>query len=106
MIRHGLPVVINHDEATALAELAEALFCSSLQPSDLPTAEEIRQAVTASLRAYDYNIIECACRMAEGYGECPEAACVRMRWCRAAVGAAYEFTAPRTTSATPQDGSG
>lgn len=62
---------------------AEALFCSDLQPSDRPSREAIDQAVTAMLLAYATE--GCAGHVAQEFGDHPEQAATRMRWCMTAV---------------------
>jgi uncharacterized membrane protein len=62
---------------------AEALFVSSLQPSEGPTSAQIDAAVTAMLLLH--GSAGCAEEMAYEFGERPEAALGRMRWCRNAV---------------------
>jgi hypothetical protein len=62
---------------------AEALFCSDLQPSDMPSREGIDQAITAMLLAYATE--GCAGHVAQEYGDHPDAAVERMAWCRTAV---------------------
>ena len=66
---------------------AEALFASPLQPSDRPTAPEVRQAVAATLRRL--RIQGCAAHLAGDFGDHPETAAVRMRWALDTVRAAY-----------------
>jgi hypothetical protein len=65
---------------------AEALFTSSLQPSDQPTSARIRAAIVASLRTHR-GIRGCAAALAAEYGEHLETASERMR-CALAVAAA------------------
>ncbi|MEU8820364.1 hypothetical protein [Actinoplanes sp. NPDC048796] len=62
---------------------AEALFASRLQPSDQPSAEQARAAITVTLRAL--GIRGCAARLAEESGEHPEAAARRMSWAVALI---------------------
>jgi hypothetical protein len=66
---------------------AEALFASTLQPSDRPTAPEVRQAVAETLRRL--RIQGCAAHLAGDFGDQPESAAARMRWALATVRAAY-----------------
>ena len=66
---------------------AEALFASTLQPSDRPNPPEVRQAVTATLRRL--RIQGCAAHLAADFGDCPDRAAARMRWALATVRAAY-----------------
>jgi len=62
----------------------EALFASALQPSDAPTAEATAQAIGSAVRRF--GIGGCADRMAQEFGDHPEAAVERMRWvCRLAA---------------------
>jgi hypothetical protein len=63
----------------SLARRAEALFVSSLQPSEQPSAAEIRHAIAVSLRAYG-GAHGCAARCAAEFGEHPDEAATRMRW--------------------------
>jgi hypothetical protein len=68
--------------ATAYApveQLAEALFVSSLQPSDQPTADEVRDAIVASMRRFG-GADGCAVLCAAEFGDHPEVAVMRMRW--------------------------
>ena len=56
----------------------EALFASALQPSDALTAEAVAQAIGSTVR--QFGIGGCAGRMAQEFGDHPEAAVERMRW--------------------------
>jgi hypothetical protein len=58
---------------------AEALFASTLQPSDHPTAEQVTAAVDDSLRRYGGQH-GCAAVCATEYGDHPDTAAQRMRW--------------------------
>jgi hypothetical protein len=58
----------------------EALFASALQPSDAPTAEMVAEAITCSLQLF--GVGGCAGRMAQEFGDHPDAAAERMRWAR------------------------
>ena len=62
------------------ASAADALFVSALQRSDDPSADQIRHAIAAAIGAFDYS--GCAERVAQEFGDHPEAAAVRMRWAR------------------------
>jgi hypothetical protein len=57
---------------------AEALFAGDLQPSQHPPAELVRRSVAAVLRRYGSQW--CAARMAQEFGDHPEAAAQRMTW--------------------------
>ena len=62
----------------------EALFASALQPSDAPTAEAVAEAFNSTVRRF--GIGGCVGRMAQEFGDHPEAAVERMRWvCRLAA---------------------
>ncbi len=56
----------------------EALFASRLQPSDAPTAGMVATAVKDTLR--QFGVCGCAGRMAQEFGDHPDAAARRMRW--------------------------
>ena len=64
----------------------EALFASSLQPSDAPTAGMVAAAITRAVRQFGTG--GCAGRMAQEFGDHPDAAASRMRWVRQLVQAA------------------
>ncbi len=61
----------------------EALFVSDLQRSDAPDATALAQTVSAAVRRFGTR--GCASRMAQEFGEHPEAAADRMRWVRELV---------------------
>ncbi len=61
-----------------------ALFASGLQRSDAPTGDAVAEAVR--LTAWRYGVRGCAARMAQEFGDHPEAAAERMRWIRQLVG--------------------
>jgi hypothetical protein len=87
-------MVIQGDVSTSgatLAELAQALFCSGLRPETLPTPDQVREAVRTSLAAHDNDTSLCACELAQAYGDYPEIAWIRMRWCREAVAGAFNL---------------
>ena len=62
---------------------AEALFASPLQPSEEPTTEQVSAAVTAALLLHGSE--GCAGLVAQEYGDRPDTAPGRMRWCVAAI---------------------
>jgi hypothetical protein len=66
---------------------AEALFASTLQCSDVPSAVQVRGAVAATLRKL--GIRGCAAEVATEFGEHPDTACARMLWALATVRATY-----------------
>ena len=57
-----------------------ALFASGLQPSDTPTAEMAATAINRAIRRL--GVRGCAARMAQEFGDHPDAAATRMRWAR------------------------
>ena len=73
---------------------ADALFVSTLQRSEEPSAVQVQQAIAAAVRAFGAR--GCAARVAQAYGEHPETAVTRMRWARTAV--ADAFGAPLSAS--------
>ena len=58
----------------------EALFVSALQPSDTPNADMIADAIVSAMHRFGSR--GCAARMAQEFGDHPEAAAGRMRWAR------------------------
>jgi hypothetical protein len=66
----------------------EALFASSLQPSDSPTPAVLAEAISRTVR--QLGIRGCASRMAQEFGDHPEAASDRMRWIRQLAGQASD----------------
>jgi len=56
----------------------EALFASGLQPSDAPTAEMVAAAINRTLQ--QLGVRGCVGRMAQEFGDHPDAAARRMRW--------------------------
>lgn len=62
----------------------EALFASALQQSDAATAEAVTAAISRAVR--QLGVDGCASRMAQEFGDHPEAALERMRWARKLVG--------------------
>jgi hypothetical protein len=61
----------------------EALFASPLQRSDALTPEAVAEAISHAMT--ELGAAGCASRMAEEFGEHPEAACDRMQWARQLV---------------------
>src|SRR5215472_7459783 len=66
----------------------EALFASGLQPSDAPTPDMVAEAINCTLRRF--GVRGCAGRMAQEFGDHPDAAATRMRWVRQLAGAAAQ----------------
>ena len=67
---------------------ADALFVSALQCSGKPSTGQVRDAVTAAVRALGSR--GCAERVAQEFGDHPETAVSRMRWARAVVGHTFD----------------
>ena len=65
---------------TADGSRCEALFASALQRSDAPTADVVAETIARTVRQFGAR--GCACRMAQEFGDHPEAAAERMRWVR------------------------
>jgi hypothetical protein len=61
----------------------EALFASALQRSDAPTPDVVAQAIVQTARQFGAR--GCAGRMAQEFGDHPEAAAERMRWVRQVI---------------------
>lgn len=57
---------------------SEALFASGLQPSDAPDAGTVTTAIEGALQ--QFGIRGCVGRMAQEFGDHPDAAAKRMRW--------------------------
>jgi len=66
--------------------MAEALFASSVQPSDRPDAVAVHTAIEDSVLRYGAE--GCAAILAAEYGDHPDSAVARMTWARQTVAAA------------------
>jgi hypothetical protein len=88
--------------STVEAVRAEALFASSLQSSEGPAADQVRDAVRATLRVLGRR--ECAARVAGEYGEHPETAVERMNWALAMVRSVYPTPSAPVPSVPVQAG--
>jgi hypothetical protein len=62
----------------------EALFASALQRSDAVTTEVVSDAISCTVGKLGTG--GCASRMAQEFGDHPEAASERMRWVRHVMG--------------------
>ena len=89
-------------QRTTRAVWADALFVSVVQRSDEPNGDQVRKAIAAAVRAYGDR--GCAERVAQEFGDHPEAAVSRMRWARAAAGEAFGWPerAPDGTRGWPE----
>ena len=72
----------------------EALFASELQRTDAPAPEALGEVISRIVRKL--GIAGCAARMAQEFGDHPEAAASRMRWIRQLVGEMYAPAADRS----------
>jgi hypothetical protein len=61
-----------------------ALFASGLRRSDAPTGEAVAEAVSRAV--WQFGVRGCVGRMAQEFGDHPEAAMDRMRWVRQLAG--------------------
>jgi len=66
---------------------SRALFVSTLQSSERPTARQVQEAIARTVR--DLGAAGCAARVAQEFGDHPEAAVARMRWALRTVAAVY-----------------
>jgi hypothetical protein len=78
----------------------EALFASALQRSAAPTAESVAAAISRAVRRFGTR--GCVSRMAQEFGDHPQAAAERMRWVRqlateAAIPATCEISGAELT---------
>jgi hypothetical protein len=84
-----------HHLRTRATVRTEALFVSTLQGSDEPSARQVQDAVAAAIREFGRR--GCAERVAQEFGDHPEIAVHRMRWARRAAEEAFAgsvLTAP------------
>jgi hypothetical protein len=83
-VSHPGPTATTHRSAPARQTVTgarrPALFASWLQRSDAPDAALAAQAITATVRRF--GIQGCVSRMAQEFGDHPDAAADRMRWIR------------------------
>ena len=75
----------------------EALFASALQRSAAPAAESVAAAISRAVRRFGTR--GCVSRMAQEFGDHPQAAAERMRWVRQL---AAEAAAPVTREPGPE----
>jgi hypothetical protein len=87
----------------AAALRADALFASALQRSDHLSPGQIQQAVAMALDSY--GVAGCAGRVAQEFGDHPEAAAVRMHWARAVVAVLNSQLVPRIRRMAAADSS-
>jgi hypothetical protein len=77
----------------------EALFAGDLQPSEHPPPDLVRRAVTAVLRRF--GSAWCSARLAQEYGDHPEAAQARMAWAIRVVQDCYPRKSGHRTGCQP-----
>jgi len=82
-------LAMQHPSVSALR--ADALFVSSLQRSDDLSAAQVQHAIATAVR--EVGSQGCAGRVAQEFGDHPEAAVARMRWARALASEAFRDTA-------------
>lgn len=73
----------------------EAVFAAALQPSDAPAAGTVAQAIDRAVQ--QLGIGGCITRMAQEFGDHPDAAAERMRWARQLI--AHAAARPRASLA-------
>lgn len=79
--------------------LAEALFASTLRPTDNPDRSQVRSAILTTLKLL--GATGCVAAMAQEFGEHPETAAARMRWALALVDTAdHDIDATTATGLT------
>jgi hypothetical protein len=71
----------------------EALFASGLPRSEAGSAQAVVAAIGRAVR--EFGITGCAARMAQEFGDHPEAAAERMGWVRQAVDGVFGVPAAR-----------
>ena len=81
---------------------ADALFASVVQRSDYPSAGQVRKAIAAAVSAYGG--LGCVQRVAQEFGDHPEAAVDRMRWARAVADELFASPPPAQQSLRRQPG--
>jgi hypothetical protein len=79
----------------------EALFASGLQPSDAPTADTVAAAISRTWQ--QLGVRGCIGRMAQEFGDHPDAAARRMRWVHGLAEDSWP-TGPTITCAAAMDG--
>jgi hypothetical protein len=72
---------------TVAAARTAALFVSTLQPSESPAPDQVRDAVATAVRRL--GSAGCAAEMAREFGDHPETAAARMAWAVATVRSVY-----------------
>lgn len=86
-------------QSAALERHAEALFASTLQPSDRPSAEQVHRAVATTLQRL--GMAGCTARLAGEFGDHPELAAIRMTWALSTIHRDYLISHSVRTPAPP-----
>jgi hypothetical protein len=81
----------------SIPQLAQVLFTSALQPSDRPSAVQVRIAIDERLSVCGQ--AACAAYVAQEAGDHPEAYAIRMRWALNTVASAYPTRQPLLVAA-------
>ncbi len=91
-----------------LSDLAAIVFCSALQPSQLPGRTAVLAAVAEILARDEVAVDWCVAEMAARYGDDPDSASRRMRWARSRAKSALlaGSATPDGTALDPQRGGG
>jgi hypothetical protein len=76
------------------SDLAENRFCSGLQESDRPSAEQVRAAIDNRIGACGGDRSVCLALVAQEAGDHPESYSARMRWALSTVSEAYPDLEP------------
>ena len=72
-----------------LSALAQLLFSSPVQPSELSSPEAIRTAIETQFRTCHGNVAACLGLVAQEAGDRPDCYATRMQWARRSVDIAY-----------------
>ena len=87
-------------QSSSGAVWADALFASALQRGDRPSAGQVQRAAVAAVSVF--GPLGCAERVAQEFGDHPEAAVTRMRWARALAAAVIGDQEPDVARARPR----
>jgi hypothetical protein len=82
------------DEPNENVALAEGLFVSHLQASEILTADTVRAVIAATLERHGHT--GCAALVAYEFGEHPDDSARRMAWARRAVQDTLAVSTPRS----------
>jgi hypothetical protein len=85
-------------QSSTRAVWADALFVSALQRGDQPSTWQVRRAIAAAVGVFGPR--GCAERVAQEFGDHPEAAVTRMRWARELAAEAISGRQPEAARAS------